>query len=143
MNTFISFAGYNHRKKLVRNAIEWFFPRYIGKHTVDIDIFDKQMNREGTYGACSLMGSYSRPREFEIEMNNTLCDNEYIQALFHELIHIKQWILRQRVSTKGDKNFWYGKQIDDNIEYMDLPWEKEAFGKESRVYFEYLRSKSC
>ena len=139
MYSTVSFIGYNHRKKLVRDAIWWFLPKYVGRHVLDIEIHDKRMNREGTDAACMFSG-YSRPRQFFIEMNNSLDNNEYLKGLFHELIHLKQWVLRQRVTTKDNKDYWYGKQIDDNVAYMDLPWEKEAYSREDTVFNWYLKS---
>ena len=53
---------------------------------------------------------------------------------------LKQWVLRQRVTTKDNKDYWYGKQIDDNVAYMDLPWEKEAYSREDTVFNWYLKS---
>tara|TARA_Y100001963_G_C6708528_1_gene413115 strand:- start:195 stop:668 length:474 start_codon:yes stop_codon:yes gene_type:complete len=140
MPAAISFTGYRHRKKLVRNAVEWFLPKYVGKHILNIEIYDKQMNREGTNGACSFLGSFKKPRRFFIEMNNSLDDNEYLQSLFHELIHMKQWIFRQRITTKNHNDYWYGKLIGDEIDYMELPWEKEAYQLENSVFLWYLRS---
>ena len=139
MYSTISFIGYNHRKKLVRDAIWWFLPKYVGRHVLDIEIHDKRMNREGTDAACMFSG-YSRPRQFFIEMNNSLDENEYISSLIHELIHIKQWIFQQRITRENLKNFWYGEHIDDDVEYMELPWEKEAYSREDTVFNWYLKS---
>lgn len=75
-----------------------------------------------------------------IEMNNSLDEKEYISSLIHELIHIKQWIFQQRITRENLKNFWYGEHIDDDVEYMELPWEKEAYYLEDKVFKRYLKS---
>lgn len=136
----IYFAGYRNRKRIVRSAIEWFLPKYVGGHILSICVHDKRMNREGTHAACSVVGRCCRPREFMIEMNNSLDEKEYISSLIHELIHIKQWIFQQRITRENLKNFWYGEHIDDDVEYMELPWEKDAYYLEDKVFKRYLKS---
>ena len=118
----IYFAGYRNRKRIVRNTIEWFLPKYVGGHILSICVHDKRMNREGTHAACSVVGRCCRPREFMIEMNNSLEEKEYISSLIHELIHIKQWIFQQRITRENLKNFWYGEHIDDDVEYMAVSY---------------------
>lgn len=140
MPAAISFNGYNNRKRLVRDAIDWFLPKYVGKHILDIEIHDKRMNREGTDGATSIVGRCCKPREFLIEMNNSLDDKCYISTLFHELIHLKQWVFRQRITTEYHKDYWYGERIGDDVEYMQLPWEKEAYYLEDKVFRQYSKS---
>lgn len=137
MSIALSFSGYRHRKQLVRSAVDWFVSNFIGKYELDIDIMDRGLNREGLFGACTVLDQNSRPREFLIEMNNTLDDMAYLSTLFHELIHVKQRVLGQ-FKTKYEKDYWFGKLIDPDTEYRDLPWEVEAHQMEGSIMDLYL-----
>ena len=132
MSVALSFSGYRHRKRLVRSAVDWFVSNFLGKYQVEIDIEDRGLNREGLYGSCTVLDRNSRPREFLIEMNNTLDDMAYLSTLFHELIHVKQRVLSQ-FKTKYEKDYWFGKLIDPDTEYKNLPWEVEAHQMEESV----------
>ena len=77
---------------------------------------------------------------FEIEMDNTLEDGEYITTLFHELTHMEQRLRKKhqyRVSWK-DYSKWKGKKINDDIAYDLLPWEIEANEQEKKLTDEYV-----
>lgn len=139
MSVALSFSGYRHRKRLVRSAVDWYVSNFLGKYQLEIDIEDRGLNREGLYGACTVLDRNSRPREFLIEMNNTLDDMAYLSTLFHELIHVKQRVLGQ-FKTKYEKDYWFGKLIDPDTEYKNLPWEVEAHQYEGSVTELYLES---
>ena len=137
MSVTLSFSGYRHRKRLVRPAVDWFVSNFIGKHELTIDIVDKGLNREGMYGSCAILDSCYRPRWFEIEMNNTLDDLAYLTTLFHELIYVKQRVLGEH-KTKYQKDYWFGKYINPDTSYFDLPHEVEAHQLEDSVTELYL-----
>ena len=139
MSVALSFSGYRHRKRLVRSAVDWYVSNFLGKYQLEIDIEDRGLNREGLFGACTILDKNSRPREFLIEMNNTLDDMAYLSTLFHELIHVEQRVLGQ-FKTKYDKDYWFGKLIDPDTEYKNLPWEVEAHQCEGSVTELYLES---
>jgi hypothetical protein len=70
-------------------------------------------------------------REFQLEIEKTLTEDDFITAVCHEMVHVKQFA---RGETKDINRFtkqWQGTEylsaystID---EYMALPWEKEAY----------------
>ena len=92
MSYSLSFVGYNQRRKLTRNVVEWFINRRkLNRFSLFIDVNDRRCrNADGNNGTCSTLDSLSRPRMFEIEMDNTLDDAEYTTTLFHELTHMEQ-----------------------------------------------------
>ena len=138
MSASYSFAGSNCRIKLTRAATDWYVSNYIGdRYKFAIDFVSRGMIREGIFGACSIMDSCSRPREFLVEMHNRLDVDTYLRTLFHELIHVKQRIKREHV-TKYDKNYWYSRIVPEETAYEDEPWEVEAHGNEERIYQEFM-----
>jgi len=137
MSATITFCGYNRRTRLARPAVEWFVSTFLPRHHLIIDILDKGLNREGLYGSCSICDNNHRPREFLIEMNNTIDDDLYLTTLFHEMIHVKQRVLGE-YKTKYQKDFWFGKLIDPDTNYRDLPYEVEAHQLEESVTALYL-----
>ena len=142
MSYSLSFVGYNQRRKLTRTVVDWFINRQkLNRFNIFIDVNDRRCrNTEGNNGTCSTLDSVSRPRMFEIEMDNTLEDGEYITTLFHELTHMEQRLRKRhqyRVNWK-DYSKWKGKKITDDIAYDLLPWEIEANEQEEKLTCEYI-----
>jgi len=73
----------------------------------------------------------------EIELNNSLDLNETITTIFHEMVHCRQ-ILEGRL-VQGNPSTWDG--IEYTCDYMNLPWEIEAYALEGRMYEEYRESR--
>jgi len=139
MSTSLSFSGSNCRKRITSIAAEWYISRYIGsRYKISIDFVARGLAREGMYGCCSIIDSCSRPREFLVEIHNRLDINTYLEVLFHELIHVKQRVLREHV-TKYNKQYWYSRIVSDDTAYEDEPWEVEAHGTESKIYKEFIK----
>ncbi len=144
MSYSLSFVGYNQRRKLTRNVVEWFINRRkLNRFNIFIDINDRRCrNADGNNGTCSTLDGLSRPRMFEIEMDNTLDDKEYTTTLFHELTHMEQRLRKRhqyRVNWK-DYSKWKGKKVTDDIPYDLLPWEIEANEQEKKLSDEYSAS---
>lgn len=138
MSASYSFAGSNCRRKLTRTATDWFVSKYVGdRYKFAIDFVARGLSREGLFGSCSILDSCYRPREFIVEIHNRLDEDAYLKVLFHELIHVKQRILREHV-TKYNKNYWYSRIVPEDTLYEDEPWEIEAHNNEERIYREFI-----
>ena len=76
---------------------------------------------------------------FEIELDNTLDDDEYTTTLFHELTHMEQRLGGKHQYRVGWKDYskWKGKKVKDDIDYALLPWEVEANEQEEKLTKEY------
>ena len=144
MSYSLSFVGYNQRRKLTRNIVEWFVNcRKLNRFNFYLDINDRRCrNADGNNGTCSTLDSLARPRMFEIELDNTLDDDEYKTTLFHELTHMEQRLRGKHQYRVGWKDYskWKGKRIEDNIPYDLLPWEIEAYEQEKKLTCEYLKT---
>ena len=143
MSCYVTFGGYRNRKRITRNAIEWFIQhRKLNRFNTFIHVIDKRLWPEDD-GACIAVGTQSRPRYFEIEMENRL-DNkeEYLTTLFHELVHFEQRVrgthqVRYDARLCRSINKWKGQVVPPDTAYMDEPWEVEAYGMEKQLYTAY------
>ena len=144
MSYSLSFVGYNQRRKLTRNVVDWFINRQkLTRFNIFIDINDRRCrNTEGNNGTCSTLDGLARPRMFEIEMDNTLDDAEYTTTLFHELTHMEQRLRCKHQYRVGWKDYskWKGKKVNEDIPYALLPWEIEANEQEEKLTTEYFAS---
>jgi len=61
--------------------------------------------------------------------------SDVLRALFHELVHFKQYISGELIG-----NSWKGKEIDrTKVPYALLPWEIEAWSRMDIMLEQYLR----
>ena len=145
MSCYITFGGYRNRKRLTKSVIEWFVAdRKLNRFNTFIHIVDKRLWPEDD-GACIAIDSMSRPRYFEIEIENRLDNKEqYLTTLFHELIHVEQRLRNTHSVTYDARlcrsvNKWHGDVVPPETAYMDEPWEIEAYGLEGQLYKEYRK----
>ena len=102
------------------------------------------------------LGKYAnryRPREFKIHLDHhrmekddydrTLDDTEWghrvLKVLAHELVHVKQYIMGE-LSWRHSGLHWKGVNFDvDNLmDYYELPFEIEAHGREYGLLVGFL-----
>ena len=77
-------------------------------------------------------------REFEISVEESLGLKAFLLALAHECVHIKQYASRHLVSESLNIDHWMGKRFDSRrVEYWDRPWEIEAYGRETGLFWRY------
>ena len=145
MSCYVTFGGYRNRKRIARNAVEWFLQhRKLNRFNTFIHIVVKRLWPEDD-GACIAIDSMSRPRYFEIEIENRLDNKEqYLTTLFHELIHVEQRLRNTHSVTYDARlcrsvNKWHGDVVPPETAYMDEPWEIEAYGTEGELYNSYRK----
>lgn len=68
--------------------------------------------------------------EISVYIAKRLSPKEAIRTLFHELVHVKQYV-EGRLVTEGEVNRWEGIVWIDK--YENLPWEVEAFKLEEEI----------
>ena len=70
-------------------------------------------------------------REFNLEIEKTLTDDDFITAVCHEMVHVKQFARGEtkdiNMFTKQWKGTEYLSAYSTVSEYLRLPWEKEAY----------------
>ena len=72
--------------------------------------------------------------EICIEVNSRLTTEEMIVAIFHELIHVKQYESGD-LMYDGKTSFWKGSLVEGD--YKFLPWEEEAYRIEKEMMEKY------
>lgn len=81
-----------------------------------------------------------RHRTFLIEVDPILSKEKIIRSIAHECVHIKQYAMDELHETKEkEKPRFLNKIFDEKeINYWDLPWEIEAYGREEGLYRRFL-----
>ena len=133
---YLETTGYNYSHRRCEDIVIWFVAKYLPRHKIDIRVNHRGLKREGVLGWCSVIDSDSRPRDFEIELQNGMDILSYTETLLHELWHVYQHV-KGNLKDKRGKRLWKG--IDHTeTDYSDQPWEIEALQMESKLFKEYL-----
>ena len=100
---------------------------------ISIDFLPQKSDQH--FGFC--MDMDKKELEFSIEINRNTSTEQMQATLFHELVHVKQYIDGRFVSGEGrNPSTWFGVPIVD--EYEKLPWEIEAFALEKEMLKEFM-----
>ena len=78
-------------------------------------------------------------REFLIEMETTLKEQDYITVLLHELWHVYQHVNGSLRDKRGGD---IGRMLILMLLHKDQPWEHEAVDMEMKLYNCYMGSVS-
>lgn len=95
------------------------------------------------HGYCIWEDDNIRPREFNIEIDNTLTGSDFDTTVFHEMVHVKQYAkdeLRERFRPGYRKNWKRSTKNYFDVEYDDAPWEKEAYKMQEVLYDRWVGS---
>ena len=80
------------------------------------------------------------PRTYEIEIQSGIDYADFVTAIFHEMVHVKQHA-RKELIDKGLIKKWKGEDwicmFTTVDEYMKLPWEEEAYRLQEELFEEY------
>ena len=81
--------------------------------------------------------------EHEIEVQKGLIEEDFMTAVFHEMVHVRQHE-RGLLKDHGVRKSWKGEEyigIYDTTEtYMNLPWEKEAYKLQEELYEKWIQT---
>lgn len=82
-----------------------------------------------------------KPREFTITLETGVSFEDTLLTLAHEMVHVKQYAKGElfdyveggpdTVRWRDEKRNWGG------VDYMNLPWEQEAYGSEQELYTKF------
>ena len=136
---FLEITGHKAPVRRCRDAVMWFMANHMPRHKIDIRVHHRGLLREGVHGWCTVEDDDYRPRCFLIEIHNRLKIDEYLNVLFHELIHVHQHV-RGDLRDKGKLRLWKGIDYSES-DYADQPWEIEATKLEKvllKQYYEQL-----
>lgn len=93
---------------------------------------DASLKEDDNNGLCAKTGN----KEITIALYSRLNIVKMLYTLAHEMVHAKQMCrgqYRQEPKKRGDGvyHLWLGKRV--NKDYLQRPWEIEAFGRESML----------
>ena len=107
-----------------------------------VNIEVKIVSGNAPSGLCIIdeYNNQNKPRSFTIEINKNQSKLEILNAVAHEMVHVKQYVygeLNEQMSS------WLGQKIDcDEIDYFEQPWEVEAYNLEAFLTVMYLSEKN-
>jgi len=127
------------KRKEIAYATNWYGEMLMGKRlckNLKIDIIFQEL---GDYhGFCGIMDDEYKPRYFELLISWEEERPTILRSIAHEMVHVKQFARRELVDTSHDKSKYLGSVIKtDDVDYWDLPFEIEAFGREIGLYTRY------
>ena len=115
-------------------ALKYLMPRKRNL-TIDINITDIPDDADA-YHCCIEKGQH------EIEVQTGLIEEDFITAIFHEMVHVRQHE-RGDLKDHGIRKAWKGEEyfgIYDTTEtYMNLPWEEEAYRLQEEMYNKWIK----
>lgn len=136
--SIIETSGDGYIPNLCENVAAWFVNQFI-EDEICLEIEHVALDHHLTFGYCTVMDDYHKPRHFLIELKPFMSEKKYIQTLFHELTHMRQWI-EGRLTWDGQKSY-FCQECTEDYEYWDQPHEIEARNEERRLYDLYLSDK--
>lgn len=147
----ITCVGFNKKVKAeLCEAAEFFAgqlmdPRMVRKLTIDIE----RKPKLDVMGECVNEDDTRSPRWFTIMLRGLKDDDDPVQTLAHEMVHVKQYAKNEmikhlrmnRMKTFSIATTWQGKDWSPSQKedaYWDSPWEIEAFGREVGLYHKWV-----
>ena len=98
--------------------------------------------KEGNLGNLTWEDDNFRPREFVMEIDNTVRLRRILESVAHEMVHLKQFAKGEmRDMMTADKTEWFGETLHSrSLDYYDLPWEIEAHGREVGLFVRWAEA---
>ena len=139
---FVLVTGSNiSRRSLAENVVNFCIEELMPRmKTLTIDVNIHSMKGEDAIGFC---WETDNNRTFEIEVERTLDEENFIETICHEMIHAWQGATR-KMKEKPNKRLWLckdGKYRNyTNCAYMRQPWEVEAYRMQSGLLKKFKES---
>ena len=119
----------------VNFALNYLMPRKKNL-SIDVNIVDIPDDAEAYH--CCVEKNYH-----EIEIQQGLIEEDFITAIFHEMVHVKQHE-RGELKDHGIRKAWKGEEhisiFSTTDEYMELPWEEEAYRLQEEMYTKWIQT---
>lgn len=115
-------GGTKRERKLVEDAV-LFAKKYLMPRIRDLDIeitITKKMEVDA-----DVVGD---EREYEMRIRGGQDEEDLITSVFHEMVHVKQGVRKE-----------FPLFEDCDMEYLDRPWEKEAYDLQEKILDAYKK----
>ena len=125
-------GGTKKQRNLIHDISWWFCDKYFSKFkyfNIEIDLTKIKGDVQGWCMEVDKNASH-------IEIDKRLKDDDFITCVLHELVHVKQQFKGELKEMNGIEKMWKG-EVHICIDYMNLPWEKEAYHMQEVLLKEY------
>lgn len=128
-------------KAEIRFAAAFFAKYLMGDKLIknlDIELQFEDLGKMAE-GYCNPVDFGRKHRMFEIGINPKMSRHKMLQCLAHEMVHVKQYArgeLRTELITAKFNGKTY-KLTNSFEDYLNWPWEIEAFGRDRALYLIY------
>jgi hypothetical protein len=141
MNQVMAWGG-SHFKRTTAEMVVNFCIERLMPRMKSLDICVQLSNdMEHADGYCLAVDR----REFVIEVDSRLKGDDFITALTHEMVHVKQYARGETKDVNTFTKSWKGEEYiaaySTVDEYMALPWEAEAYELQEVLCNEYKQLK--
>tara|TARA_R110001599_G_scaffold2172_2_gene11526 strand:+ start:20 stop:517 length:498 start_codon:yes stop_codon:yes gene_type:complete len=151
-------GGTKEQRQLVHNITGWFCNKFFNRfksYNIEFDLCKIEGNVQGWAMEIDRNASH-------IEIDKRLKGDDFITCVLHELVHVKQQFKKELVELNGKAKRWKDEihigimnfSDMEKIEaekirmmaltkdvfvsdYMDLPWEKEAYAMQETLLIEW------
>lgn len=136
MKISVSLGKSKTNKELVKKAVRFYAAQLFSDdpdriETLEIEIVFENLGKRYAEVSCDDIGE-NYPDFFSMTVNETLRENDILVSLAHEMVHVHQYATR-RLTENSRYPIWRGKPFKETKEYIELPWEIEAFWKEESL----------
>lgn len=113
---------------------------------VSIKLDHEEVSAENAVGLCTWTDQIHNPKKFLIKLSDKLSKKTFRKTLFHELVHVKQYLTSELKDFYTGEVRWKKKiyedtetyHIEDYYAYMNTPWEKQAYRMSENLYKKYV-----
>jgi hypothetical protein len=123
---YINVIGSTKKKRaLAESAVTFCISELMPRmRTLDVELTFKNIKTERIVGWCY---EGDGNRDFYIDVEKTLDDEEMVETVCHEMVHVWQGATRKMKDLTFGRKMYMGKIYDDTTAYEDEPWEIEAY----------------
>ena len=130
-------SGTQQQRRAAKKAIKWCADKLLSKRIqpyIYIEVIIRDMTKDNCIGFCSWTEDNLRPRDFLLEIDNRQGSKRFLQTIFHEMTHLKQYAKNElKEYLRDHRVMWKGQEIT-SYNYRKCPWEIEAYKTEKELY---------
>ena len=125
MNYICVIGSTKKKRALAESAVTFCISELMPRmRTLDVELTLKNIKTERIVGWCY---EGDGNRDFYIDVEKTLDDEEMVETVCHEMVHVWQGATRKMKDLTFGRKMYMGKIYDDTTAYEDEPWEIEAY----------------